>query len=156
MWHSVKAYMASRRSSASSTAIRITIGLSSELVVFACLAPGACSCGGFKFLDLLAHRQGGDEGSAFARFTAGSDDTAMAIRNAAAHCQADAGAFVFTASVEALEHPENFIKILFLEADTVVLHDQFADFVVRSGVRPAGERTLDNLGLDFNYWLRIW
>ena len=91
-----------------------------------------------------------DEGRAFAGFAAGGDGTAMTVGDAAADGQAHAGAFVFAAAMEALEHGEDFVGVLFVEADAVVLDREFAELIVRRGFSTAGKWFVDELGGDFD------
>src|ERR1043165_5416158 len=72
------------------------------------------------------HWQRNDESCAFAQMTFGGDGSVMAVGDTAADGQADAGAFIFTASVKALEYSEHFFEIFLFEADAVVLNSDFA------------------------------
>ena len=69
----------------------------------------------------LVHWQDDDKSGAFARFALRGYQAAMAVGNAAADRQADAGALVFPAAVQPLEHGENLFQILLLESNAVVL-----------------------------------
>ena len=57
----------------------------------------------------------------------GGDGAAVAVGDAAADCEADAGAFVFAAAMEALEHGKDFVGVFGVEADAVVLDGEFDD-----------------------------
>src|SRR5580765_3286991 len=97
---SASASRVSWRSSASSSAIKIVIGKCVLLMVF---------FGG------LSGRQRDDKRRAQSFQTICHDQTAMAIRNFTADGQADAGAFVFSFRVQALEDRENLLGEFLLE-----------------------------------------
>src|ERR1051326_1926408 len=72
---------------------------------------------------LMTHGQSHDEDRALARGAPRRDLSSVTFRYFATDCQADAGALVNSASVQALEHRENAVGVLFLEADAVVADD---------------------------------
>ena len=49
----------------------------------------------------------------------------MAVGDAAADGQADAGAFVFAAAMETLEHGKDFVGVFGVKANAVVLDSEF-------------------------------
>jgi hypothetical protein len=61
-----------------------------------------------------------DEGGAFARNADGIDRAQVALDDLAAGGEADAGAFILGAAVQALEDHEDLLLELLLEADAVV------------------------------------
>src|SRR4051794_32634296 len=69
------------------------------------------------------NRQRHDERRALARRTARRDLSSVTFRYFATDCQSDSGSFVRSASVQALEHRENAVGVLLLEADAVVGDD---------------------------------
>src|ERR1051325_9950885 len=79
----------------------------------------------------MSQRQTDDEGRALSRFAVRHDLSAVALDYFAANCEPDAGSFVFSPPVQALEHRDNAVGVLFLEADAVVGDGDFRAAVVR-------------------------
>ena len=78
----------------------------------------------------------------------------MAVGDAAADGKADAGAFVFAASMEALEHGKDFVGVFGVEADAVVLDGEFDGISGPGTIRSAGGRAeglFDDLGGDVDF-----
>src|ERR1044071_1519621 len=83
-----------------------------------------------RLLVRVMNRESHDERRAFARRTPRRDLSPVTFRYFATDCQANAGTFVNSASVEALEHRENALGVLLLEADAVVTDDDARAAVV--------------------------
>jgi hypothetical protein len=60
----------------------------------------------------------------------------VAVGDAAADGQANAGAFVFAAAMEALEHGKDFVGVFGVKADAVVLDGSSTTCVVANACRP--------------------
>ena len=65
-----------------------------------------------------------DEGRPLPRSATGRDLAPMALGDLATDGQTDAGAFIFTASVQPLEWDKNAIQVLLIEPDTIVFHQE--------------------------------
>src|SRR3990170_104271 len=78
-------------------------------------------------LVFLMYRQGNNKRRPFTGAAVGVDLSAMSLGNFAADRKADAGSFIFRARVESLEHGEDPLGVLFLEADAVVRDGQLAE-----------------------------
>src|SRR5689334_7811643 len=92
---SSRASLVNARSSASSSAIRIVIGIASF---------GFIGFGGGLF-----HRKGDDEGRALTGRAMCHDLSAVAIRYFAAHGEPDAGSLIFRAAVQSLKDHEDLV-----------------------------------------------
>ena len=111
------------------------------------------------FFVCLVNRQADDKGGAFAELAGGGDGAGVAVGDAPADGEADAGAFVFATAVEALEHGEDFVGVFGVKADAVVLDGKFDDLGggqwVGGTVVPAtvggAEWWVDELGGDFYF-----
>src|SRR6185503_13571211 len=103
----------------------------------------------------MADRDGDDKTGPFSRFAGGGDNAAVAVGNATADGQADAGAFIFVAAMQALKDGKDFVEILFFEPDAVVLDGDLALFGVGILVRRPGKRTLENAGVDFDHGMAV-
>ena len=95
------------------------------------------------FVDLM-NGQADEEGGALAGFAFGGDGAAVAVGDAAADGQADAGAFVFGAAMEALEHGEDFVGVFLVEANAVVLDGEFD--LLSTSVEATATRVAGNVG----------
>src|SRR4029453_7083549 len=104
------------------------------------------------------HGQADDKGGAFAEFAGGGDGAGVAVGDAAADGQANAGAFVFAAAMEALEHGKDFVGVFGVKADAVVLDGKFDHLrggqcvpatILRTGGRAEG--LVDVLGGDADF-----
>ena len=84
---------------------------------------------GFCFLLGGQNRQEDFEGAAFAGNAVGGDCSAVLLDDPPADGQADAGAFVYVAGMQALENAENPRAVFLVEADAVVFDDDAALFV---------------------------
>src|ERR1051325_6273319 len=104
----------------------------------------------------MTNREGDDEGGAGAGFAGGGDDAAVAVGDAPADGEADAGAFILVAGMQALEDGEDFIEVLFVEADAVVLNGQLTLFGIGILIGRAGKETLEDPGVDFDQRLSVW
>src|ERR1700754_375596 len=111
------ALRASMRSSSSSSAIRIVMACRRVLTM-----GGRHWFGGGlgRGRRLLEDRQGEAEDGALARRAGGGDRAVVALDDLAAECEADPGAGVLAARVQALERAEDARRVLRLEADAVV------------------------------------
>src|SRR5712691_12960151 len=69
-------------------------------------------------------REGEVKRGAFAGFAFGPGTPAVAGDDAAHVGEADPAAFKFVRSVQPLEHPEQLVRILHVEAHAVVAHEQ--------------------------------
>src|SRR5436309_2450756 len=108
------------RSSSSSSASRMTIGR----------APLGIAVSSFvRLADGQRHR----ERRSFPRFAARFDGAAVTFRYSATNCQTNPGSFVLAAAVEALEHREDALRVLLVEADSVVLDRDPAAAVAHRG-----------------------
>ena len=67
-------------------------------------------------------RDGEEEGCSFAGFGFDPDSSAIALNHALANSQSDAGAAVFLVMMEPLEYAKDFLLVLGVDADAVVLH----------------------------------
>src|SRR5688572_15271250 len=107
------------RSSSSSSARRMMIGL-----------PGSCGAIVARTFSLLMNRKRHDERASLTRPAPRGDLPAVSLRYFATNRESDAGSFEFSPAVEALEHREDAIGVLFIEADSVVGdHDPGASVV---------------------------
>jgi len=76
----------------------------------------------------------------------------VAVGDAAADGEADAGAFVFAAAMEALEHGKDFFGVFGVEADAVVLDGEFTGLAFGGTRMPATVGATDELGGDVDLW----
>src|SRR5688572_23711456 len=102
----------SRRSSASSSAIKMVIGME---VLF------------MSFLRKLFHRQRHDERRSVSFGTFSDDASAVAISNFAADREPDPGALEFDPGVQPLEDHENLLGEFRVKADAVILNGDLAN-----------------------------
>ena len=102
----------------------------------------------------LSNGQADDECASFAELAGGGDGAGVAVGDAAADGKADAGAFVFAASMEALEHGKDFVGVFGVEADAVVLDGEFDGPRVPATILITGGRAeglVDELGGDVDF-----
>src|SRR5260370_34278834 len=71
---------------------------------------------------MVLQRQNNGEPGTDTRRARRADRTAVALRDFATDCQTNARSVVFSAAVEPLEHREDAIGVLVVEADAVVGH----------------------------------
>ena len=103
----------------------------------------------------LVDGQTNDEGGALAELAGGGDGAAVAVGDAAADGQADPGAFIFVAAVQALEDGKDFFQIFLLEPDAVVLDGDLALFgagIVGVRIFAKFEKRVDGMMLPGNGW----
>ena len=79
----------------------------------------------------LFERERDDESRALALRAFCHNGSAVPISNFPAHREADAGAFVFAARVQALKDHEDLLGEARVETDAVVAHADLADFLTR-------------------------
>src|SRR5438046_1018118 len=94
--------------------------------------------------------QSDNEGGAFGEFAYSTDGPSVTIGDSAADSQSDSGALELATTMETLENGKNFVGVFFLEADSVVLDGEFAEFVDGLGFAAAAKIPLENLGVDFH------
>src|SRR6185369_14580199 len=82
----------------------------------------------------LPQRQGHGERRSLAGLAPRLDGSAVTFRYSATNCQSDSGSFVLASAVEALEHRENALRVLLVEADAVVVDRDAAAAVADGGV----------------------
>ena len=67
-------------------------------------------------------RDGEEEGCSFSRFGFDPDSSAIALHHPLANSQSDAGTAVFPIMMESLEKTKQFLLVLWIDADAIVLH----------------------------------
>jgi hypothetical protein len=87
------------------------------------------------------HRERKVKGRSLIHFSLSPDPAAVSLDDALDYGQADAGAFVFRANVQALENPVQIVGKLFIKPHTVVFN------VIDSFLALGGSAHLDDCGL---------